>query len=280
MQFNVMPRSILPGFMFTFGLTLTYLSLVVLIPLAGLILHGTGMSLSEFMRIITSSRVLAAFKISFSLSILAGIISSIFGAIAAWVLVRYQFPGRRLLDAVVDVPFAMPTAVSGISLATLYSEHGWIGSYLHEFGIKVAFTPLGILIALVFIGFPFIVRAVEPALLEMDKDLEEAGACLGAHRRQIISRIIFPELFPSMITGFAMAIARALGEYGSVIFIAGNIPYFSEIVPLLIVIELEQFNYQNATAISVTMLLASFIILLSINMFHYFIRKRFYGDDK
>src|ERR1700733_9907666 len=259
-------RSIVPGFLPTLGITLTYLSLIVLVPLAGLILKSTEMSLSQFLGIITNPRVLVAFKISFGISILAGLISSFFGLIVAWVLVRYRFPGRRILDAMIDLPFAMPTAVSGITLATLYSEHGWIGSYLHQIGIKVAFTPLGILLALVFIGFPFIVRGVEPALQEMDKDMEEAAACLGASRAQTIKKIIFPQLTPALITGFTMAIARALGEYGSVIFIAGNIPYISEIVPLLIIIKLEQFDYLGATAIAVIMLLASFVMLLIINL--------------
>lgn len=255
----------------------TYLSLIVLIPLSGLILKSTQMSWSQFVEIITAPRVLAAFRISFGLSILAGVISGIFGLIAAWVLVRYRFPGRRLLDAVVDLPFAMPTAVSGITLATLYSQHGWIGSYLHSIGIKVAFTPLGILVALIFIGFPFIVRAVEPAIQELDKEMEEAAACLGATRGQTMRKIIFPQLSTALMTGFAMAVARALGEYGSVIFIAGNIPYFSEIVPLLIVIKLEQFDYTGATAIAVTMLLASFLLLLVINVFQVIFRKRYGG---
>lgn len=271
-----LPRSIVPGFLPTLGITLTYLSLVVLIPLAGLVLKNTELSSSQFLSIITDSRVLAAFKISFGISILAGLVSSFFGLIVAWVLVRYRFPGRRILDAVIDLPFAMPTAVSGITLATLYSEHGWIGSYLNELGIKVAFTPLGILLALVFIGFPFIVRGVEPAIHEMDKDMEEAAACLGASRTQTIRKVVFPQLTPALIAGFAMATARALGEYGSVIFIAGNIPYVSEIVPLLIIIKLEQFDYLGATAIAVMMLLASFVLLLFINLFQVILKRRFY----
>ena len=270
------PRSIVPGFLPTIGITLTYLSLIVLIPLAGLVLKSSAMSGKQFLAIITEPRVIAAFKISFGISILAGVVSSFFGLITAWVLVRYRFPGRRILDAVIDLPFAMPTSVSGITLATLYSEHGWIGSYLHEIGIKVAFTPLGILLALIFIGFPFIVRGVEPALHEMDKEMEEAAACLGASRGQTIKKIIFPQLTPALIAGFGMAVARALGEYGSVIFIAGNIPYVSEIVPLLIIIKLEQFDYLGATAIAVTMLAASFVMLLAINLFQVILRRRFY----
>jgi sulfate transport system permease protein len=270
-----LPRSIIPGFLPTMGITLAYLSLIVLIPLAGLVLKSTEMSLSQFLTLITDSRVLAAFKISFGISILAGLISSFFGLIVAWVLVRYRFPGRRIIDAVIDLPFAMPTAVSGITLANLYSEHGWIGSFLHQLGIKVAFTPLGILVALVFIGFPFIVRGVEPVLHEMDKDMEEAAACLGASRAQTIKKIIFPQLTPSLIAGFTMAVSRALGEYGSVIFIAGNIPYISEIVPLLIIIKLEQFDYLGATALAVIMLLASFVMLLIINLFQVILKRRF-----
>jgi sulfate transport system permease protein len=267
-------KSIIPGFAPTFAFTLFYLSLIVLIPLAGLILHSTKMTWDQFMDTITAPRVLAAFRISFGLSFLAAIISAFFGIIIAWVLVRYRFPGRRILDAIIDLPFAIPTSVSGITLATLYSERGWIGEYLAQVGVKVAFTPLGILLALIFIGFPFLVRSIQPAIEEIDREIEEASACLGATRWQTIWLVIFPQLTPSLITGFAMALARALGEYGSVIFIAGNIPFISEIVPLLIVIKLEQFDYQGATALAVTMLMASFVLLLSINLFQMLFKNR------
>lgn len=267
-------KSIIPGFAATFSFTLLYLSLIVLIPLGGLILHSTMMTWDEFIQTISAPRAIAAFKISFGLSILAAIISAIFGIIIAWVLVRYRFPGRRILDAIIDLPFAIPTSVSGITLATIYSERGWIGEYLSYLGIKVAFTPLGILLALIFIGFPFLVRSVQPAIEEIEKDIEEAAICLGANRWQTIRLVIFPPLTPSLLTGFAMALARALGEYGSVIFIAGNIPFISEIVPLLIVIELEQFDYKGATALAVTMLAASFLLLLLINLFQLLYKNR------
>lgn len=265
-------KSIVPGFVPTFSFTLFYLSLIVLIPLGGLILHSTLMTWDQFYATITAPRALAAFRISFGLSFLAALISAFFGIIIAWVLVRYRFPGRRLLDAIIDLPFAIPTSVSGITLATIYSEKGWLGEHLAILGIKVAFTPLGILLALIFIGFPFLVRSVQPAIEEIDKEIEEASICLGATRWQTIRYVIFPQLTPSLLTGFIMALARALGEYGSVIFIAGNIPFISEIVPLLIVIKLEQFDYQGATALAVAMLTASFLLLLSINLLQKFFK--------
>lgn len=271
-------KKLLPGFIPTLSFTLFYLSLIVLIPLGGMILHGMSMTRDQFLEIITGERVLSAFKISFGISFLAGIISAIFGLVIAWVLARYQFPGRRLLDAVIDLPFAMPTAVSGITLATLYSEHGLIGSILMKGGIKVAFTPLGILLALVFVSFPFIVRTLQPALEEIEREIEEAAACLGATRFQTIKNIIFPELLPSLLTGFSMGVARALGEYGSVIFIAGNIPYYTEIVPLLIVIKLEQFDYPGAIALALAMLAASLILLLSINLIQILTKKNPKGN--
>jgi sulfate transport system permease protein len=269
----IKPKTILPGFVPSFSFTFFYLTIVVLIPLGGLILRSTEMSWDQFVEIVTSPRTVAAFKVSFGISFLAGVISAFFGMIIAWTLVRYRFIGRRILDAVIDLPFAMPTAVSGITLATLYSEKGWIGQFFNEVGIKVAFTPLGILLALVFISFPFVVRALQPALEEMEKDMEEASACLGATRWQIIRKVIFPQLLPALLTGFSMAVARALGEYGSVIFIAGNIPYITEIVPLLIIIKLEQFDYPGAIALAVTMLSASFILLLIINFIQVILKK-------
>jgi sulfate transport system permease protein len=267
-------KSIVPGFVPTFSFTLFYLSLIVLIPLGGLILNSTRMTWDQFYETITTPRALAAFRISFGLSFLAALISAFFGIIIAWVLVRYRFPGRRLFDAIIDLPFAIPTSVSGITLATIYSEKGWLGEHLASLGIKVAFTPLGILLALIFIGFPFLVRSVQPAIEEIDREVEEAAICLGASRWQTIGYVIFPQLTPSLLTGFIMALARALGEYGSVIFIAGNIPFISEIVPLLIVIKLEQFDYQGATALAVAMLTASFLLLLSINLLQMLFKNR------
>lgn len=255
--------SIIPGFLPTFSFSILYLTSIILIPLGALILYTHAMTYQQFVDIILQPRVVAAFKISFGIAFLASCISAFFGSIIAWSLSRYQFFGRRFLDAIIDLPFAMPTAVSGITLATLYSTHGWLGKHL-EF--KVAYTPLGILLALVFVGFPFIVRSLQPAIVELDKDMEEAATCLGATRLQSVRKVIFPELRPALITGFALSFARGLGEYGSVIFIAGNIPYISEIVPLLIVIKLEQFDYLGATAIAVTMLIASFLLLFTINL--------------
>jgi len=253
-------------------MTLFYLTLIVFIPLSGLLFNTLQMNTSQFLSLVSSPRVQAAFKISFGLSLMAGAISIFFGTIIGWVLTRYRFPGRRVLDAIIDLPFAMPTSVSGITLAALYSEQGWIGSYLNQFGIKVAFTPLGILLALIFVGFPFVVRAVQPALEEIEPEVEEAAACLGATRGQTVRKIIMPQLTPALLTGFALAVARALGEYGSVIFIAGNIPMVSEIVPLLIVIKLEQFDYLGASALALLMLLASLGLLLFINVLHMLLR--------
>lgn len=257
--------SVIPGFGLTLGLTLTWLSLIVLIPLAALFLKTTELSFDQFWTIITSRRVLNALKISFGLSLIAAFINLIFGFIAVWALVRYEFPGKRVFDALIDIPFALPTAVAGIALTTLFAENGWLGSLLVPLGIKVSFTPLGILIALVFIGLPFVVRTVQPVLIDLDLELEEAAETLGANRWQVITKVILPVIGPSLLTGFALAFARAVGEYGSVIFIAGNLPNVSEIAPLLIVIRLEEFKYADATAIAVVMLLASFVLLLAIN---------------
>lgn len=259
-------RSVIPGFGITLGVTLLWLSLIVLIPLAGLLLKTTELSFDRFLAIITSARVLHALKLSFGLSLAAAAVNLVFGLAVVWALVRYDFPGRRLFDAIVDIPFALPTAVAGIALTSLYAENGWIGSLLAPFGIKVAFTPLGIFVALVFIGLPFVVRTVQPVLEDIEAELEEASATLGASRLTTIRRVIFPVMVPALLTGFALAFARAVGEYGSVIFIAGNLPNVSEVAPLLIVIRLEEFRYADATAIASVMLIASFFLLLVINL--------------
>ncbi len=257
---------VIPGFGITMGFTLLYLGLVVMIPLAGLAIKTFEMSWQEFYETISDPRVVAAFKISFGISFIAALINAVFGLLVAWVLVRYNFPWRKAIDAMVDLPFALPTAVAGIALTAIYAQNGWIGQFFAQFGIHIAFTPAGIAIALVFIGLPFVVRTVEPVLRDLDPEMEEAAACLGATRLQIFTRIILPQVLPALMAGFAMAFARALGEYGSVIFIAGNMPYKSEIVPLIIVIKLEQYDYAGATAIALVMLIASFIMLLIINL--------------
>ena len=257
--------SVVPGFGITLGLTLTWLALIVLIPLGGLFLKTATLSLDQFWAIVASRRSLNALKLSFGLSFAAAAINLVFGAIVAWALVRYEFPGRRIFDAIVDIPFALPTAVAGIALTTLFAENGWLGSALALAGIKISFTPLGILMALIFIGLPFVVRTVQPVLLDLDAEIEEAAATLGASRWQTVTKVILPTVLPALLTGFALAFARAVGEYGSVIFIAGNLPNISEIAPLLIVIRLEEFKYADATAIAVVMLIASFLILLVIN---------------
>lgn len=263
---RVKKHSVIPGFGITLGFTLFYLSIIVLIPICGLFFRTAEMSLAQFFHTVTDARVLHAYKISFGVSFIAALINAIGGLIVAWVLVRYKFPGKKLVDAFVDLPFAMPTAVSGIALAALYSQNGWIGKTLYDlFGIKIAFTPLGIAVALIFIGLPFVVRTVEPVLEDIDKEIEEASASLGANRWQTFYKVIFPQISPALLTGFAMAFARALGEYGSVIFIAGNMPYISEIVPLVIIIKLEQYDYSGATALALVMLAASFVMLLVIN---------------
>ncbi len=258
-------HSVIPGFGLTLGLTLLWLSLIVLIPLAALFVKTAELSLEQIAAILTAQRTLNALKISFGLSLAAAAINLVFGAVIVWALVRYDFPGRRILDGLIDIPFALPTAVAGIALTTLYAENGWIGSLLAPLGIKVAFTPLGILVALVFIGLPFVVRTVQPVLEDLDHELEEAAATLGAGRWTTIRRVVLPAVLPAFLTGFALAFARAVGEYGSVIFIAGNLPNISEIAPLLIVIRLEEFRYADATTIAATMLVASFILLFIIN---------------
>ena len=267
-------RRAIPGFGITLGVTLLWLSLIVLIPLAALFLKTTELSLERFVRIITSPRVLHALELSFGLSFLAAAVNLVFGLIVVWALVRYDFPGRRVLDAIVDIPFALPTAVAGIALTNLYSENGWLGRILVPLGVNVAFTPLGIFVALVFVGLPFVVRTAQPVLEDLEAELEEAAATLGASRFTTIRRVILPAILPALLTGFALAFARAVGEYGSVIFIAGNLPYVSEIAPLLIIIRLEEFDYAGATAIGTIMLLASFAMLLVINLVQSWTRRR------
>jgi sulfate/thiosulfate transport system permease protein len=258
-------RSTLPGFGLTMGLTLTWLSVIVLIPLAGLFLKTFELSLDQFWGILISRRTLNALKISFGLAFAAACVNLVMGTIVVWALVRYRFPGRRLFDAVVDIPFALPTAVAGVALTALFSAKGWLGAPLAALGIKVAFTPIGIFIAMIFIGIPFVVRTVQPVLIDLDPEIEEAAASLGAGRWHIITRVILPSLTPALLTGLALAFARAVGEYGSVIFIAGNLPNVSEIAPLLIVIRLSEFRYADATAIAVVMLVVSFLIIFVVN---------------
>ena len=259
-------RRILPGFGLTLGFTLVYLSLIVLIPLSAAFLKASGLGWEAFFRAVSTPRVIASYQVSFGTSLLAAAINALFGAIVAWVLVRYRFPGKRVLDALVDLPFALPTAVAGISLATIYGPNGWFGfPILALTGIKVAYTQLGILVALVFVGLPFVVRTLQPVMEDLDLEYEEAAASLGASRLQTIFRVVGPELFPPLVTGFALAFARAVGEYGSVVFIAGNMPMKTEIVPLLIITKLEQYDYRGATVIAVVMLIISFLLLLAIN---------------
>ncbi|XZG70254.1 sulfate ABC transporter permease subunit CysT [Chitinibacteraceae bacterium HSL-7] len=256
---------VLPGFGLSLGITLSYLSLLVLLPLAALVIGATALPWKDFVDIVTAPRVLASYQLSFGMALVAAAINSVFGLILAWVLVRYRFPGRRLVDALIDLPFTLPTAVAGIALTALYAGNGWLGAPLAELGIKVAFGPLGVLVALIFIGLPFVVRTVQPVLAELEPELEEAAGSLGAQRAQIVRHVILPVLWPSVLTGFALAFARAVGEYGSVIFIAGNIPMVSEIAPLMIITRLEQFDYAGAQAIAVVMLALSFVLLLAIN---------------
>lgn len=247
------------------GFTLTYLSLIVLIPLAALILKATGLTWAQFFQDVTNPRVLASYKLSFGASLVAALLNSVFGAVVAWVLVRYEFPGRKLVDAMVDLPFALPTAVAGITLTSLYAPNGWIGSYLQKWGIQVAYTPLGVVVALTFIGLPFVVRTLQPVLESLDPELEKAAVSLGANRWYTVSRVVLPTLVPAWITGFSLSFARGVGEYGSVVFIAGNMPMKTEITPLLIITKLEQYDYAGAASIGVVMLAISFVFLLTIN---------------
>jgi sulfate transport system permease protein len=267
--------SIIPGFGLTLGFSLAYLSIIILIPVAGLLWRTAGLGWSGFFAVLTDQRTQDALYISFGTAFVAALVNVVFGTVVAWVLTRYNFPGRRLIDAIVDLPFALPTAVAGIALAALYAPNGWVGSLFMPF--RIAFTPLGIVVALVFIGLPFVVRTVQPVMEELDREVEEAAATLGANRFQTISRVILPGLTPAILTGFALAFARGVGEYGSVIFIAGNIPYVSEIAPLLIVIRLEEFNYAGATAIATIMLIISFVMLFIINLIQAWNRRR-YGN--
>lgn len=266
--------SVLPGFRITFGFSMAYLGLIVLIPLAGIFVRAAGLGLSDFFRILSDPRILKSLELSFGGALIGALINTLVGPIVAWVLVRYNFPGKRIIDAVIDLPFALPTAVAGLALAALYAPNGWIGAPLADAGIKVIFTPIGVVIALTFIGLPFVVRTLQPVLSDLEPEIEEAAATLGATRWQTIRKILLPAILPSLLTGFALAFARAVGEYGSVIFIAGNLPYKSEIAPLLIIIKLEEFNYPAATAIAAIMLVMSFIVLFVVNLLQAWARRR------
>jgi sulfate transport system permease protein len=268
------PFRVMPGFGLSLGFTLFYLALIVLIPLSAVFLKTFTMTWEAFWNAVTSDRVIASYKLSFGASLIAASINAVFGGIVAWVLVRYQFPGKRFVDALVDLPFALPTAVASITLTALYSSNGWIGRYLEPLGLKVAFTPLGVVVALTFIGLPFVVRTVQPVLEDAERELEEAAASLGASPLQTFLRVVFPTIAPALLTGFALAFARATGEYGSVIFIAGNMPMISEITPLFIITKLEQYDYAGATAIAVVMLITSFLLLLAINMLQAWTRRK------
>lgn len=267
-------KNVLPGFNLTLGYTLLYLSLIVLIPLSAAFIKTADLSLDEFWGIVTAPRVLASYRLTFGASLLGALINTVFGLLTAWVLVRYPFPGKKIIDALVDLPFALPTAVAGIALTAVYAGNGWIGSLLEPHGIKVAFTPVGVVIALTFIGLPFVVRTVQPVLEDLEAETEEAAASLGANRLQTFTKVILPTLWPALLTGFALAFARAIGEYGSVIFIAGNVPFVSEITPLIIITKLEQYEYAGATAIAVVMLIISFLLLFAINGLQWWATRR------
>ena len=271
------PARVLPGFNITLGFTITYLSLIVLIPLSALVFKTFSLSLEQFWAAVTGPRVMASYRLTFGASFLAALVNGVFGLLLAWVLVRYDFAGKKFIDAMVDLPFALPTAVAGISLTALLASNGWVGQYLEPWGIQLAFNPNGVVLALIFIGLPFVVRTVQPVLEDAEKELEEAATCLGATRWQSFSRVIFPTIAPALLTGFAMAFARAIGEYGSVIFIAGNMPMVSEITPLIIVGKLEQYDYAGATAVAVVMLVISFVLLLVINALQAWQRRQMGG---
>ena len=273
-RYATRPHSVLPGFNLALGYTLLYLGLIVLIPLSAAFIKTFSLTWESFWATISAPRVVASYWLTFRTSLMAAAINAVFGLLTAWVLVRYSFPGKKFIDALVDLPFALPTAVAGIALTAVYATNGWLGKPLMEAGIKVAFTPLGILVALTFIGLPFVVRTVQPVLEDLEKELEEAAKSLGASNWQTFSRVIFPTVLPAVITGFTLAFARALGEYGSVIFIAGNMPMVSEITPLIIITKLEQYDYAGATAVAVVMLVASFLLLLAINTLQWWARKR------
>ena len=268
------PHSVLPGFNLALGFTIFYLSLIVLIPLSAAFIKTFSMTWEAFWTTISAPRVVASYWLTFRTSLMAAAINAVFGLLVAWVLVRYKFPGKRIIDALVDLPFALPTAVAGIALTAVYATNGWLGKPLAEMGIKVAFTPLGILVALTFIGLPFVVRTVQPVLEDLEKELDEAAQSLGASHWQTFQRVIFPTVLPAVVTGFTLAFARALGEYGSVIFIAGNMPMVSEITPLIIITKLEQYDYAGATAVAVVMLVASFLMLLAINTLQWWSRRQ------
>ncbi|MEY3862773.1 MAG: hypothetical protein RIR60_1139 [Pseudomonadota bacterium] len=267
-------KNVLPGFNLSLGYTIFYLSLIVLIPLSAAFIKTTELSLNEFWAVVSTPRVVASYKLTFGASFIAALINAVFGLLTAWVLVRYTFPGKKIIDALVDLPFALPTAVAGIALTAVYSNNGWIGSWLEPHGIKVAFTPLGVVVALTFIGLPFVVRTVQPVLEDLEAETEEAAASLGANRWQTFYKIIFPAVWPALLTGFALAFARAIGEYGSVIFIAGNMPMVSEITPLIIITKLEQYDYAGATAVAVVMLVISFVLLFAINGLQWWLSRR------
>ncbi|MGQ0658234.1 MAG: sulfate ABC transporter permease subunit CysT [Chromatiales bacterium] len=275
--FRTARHNVLPGFGLAMGFTLLYLSLIVLIPLAGVFLKSATLTWEQFWTTVTSPRVLASYRLSFGAAFLGACINAVFGLLVAWVLVRYSFPGKRLVDALVDLPFALPTAVAGIALTAVYAPNGWLGGLLAPLGIKAAFTPLGVIIALTFVGLPFVVRTVQPVLADIDQELEEAAVSLGASRWQTFHRVILPYIAPALLTGFALAFARAIGEYGSVIFIAGNIPMISEITPLLIITKLEQYDYAGATALAAAMLVVSFALLLLINWLQWWSQRRLNG---
>jgi sulfate transport system permease protein len=277
MAFKFKSHSVLPGFGLTLGYTLTYLSLIVLIPLAALFFKSASLPWEKFWHAVTEPRVMASYRLTFGASLIAATINAFLGFVVAWTLVRYRFPGRKFFDAVVDLPLALPTAVSGIALTAIFTRNGWLGQYLEPLGIKVAFTPIGITIALIFIGLPFVVRTLQPALEELDGELEEAAASLGASRWTTFRRVLLPTVMPSLITGFALAFARAVGEYGSVVFISGNMPMKTEITSLLIITKLEQYDFAGASAIAVVMLLASFTILLFINAVQWHYSRRIRG---
>jgi len=267
-------RSVLPGFGLTLGFTLSYLALIVLIPLAGLFVSTARLGFGQFVAAVLSPRVLAAYRLSFGAALAGAAVNAVFGLIVAWVLVRYRFPGKRVLDALVDLPFALPTSVAGITLTALFSKNGWVGSVLEPLGVKVAYTPLGVVVALTFIGLPFVVRTLQPVLQDIDPELEEAAASLGAGRLQTFLRVLVPAFLPALLTGFALAFARGVGEYGSVVFIAGNMPMRTEIAPLLIVTKLEQYDYAGATAVAVVLLVVSFALLPAINALQGMTRRR------
>lgn len=274
MSKRLFKQSVIPGFGITLGFTLAYLGLIVLIPLSAVIWKTTDLTLLQFWQTISEPRVVASLKLSFGASLIAATVNAVFGLVLAWALVRYSFPGKRIVDTLVDLPFALPTAVAGIALTAIYAKNGWLGQYLEPLGLKIAFTPTGIMIALIFIGLPFVVRTVQPVLEDLDKEIEEAAASLGANRAQTVFKVVLPIILPALLTGFALAFARAVGEYGSVIFIAGNLPMVSEIAPLMIITKLEQYDYSGATSIAVVMLLLSFILLLVVNTLQAWTAKR------